>query len=113
MRAAWSQARADLARHERCRKLVSFDIGTLTLRQAFAAALRRQWNIAKGVRATRLWQIERDAEAKRRQTLPPREATILNLQDARFVANMIDSTSRMLAEVAAIDAQIASLRVTQ
>lgn len=40
-----------------------------------------------------------------------RARAIANLEDARSVASMIDSTSRMLAEVAAIDAEISALRL--
>lgn len=51
MRSAWAQARVDLDFSTR------FGAAS-TLRSCFANALRSKWDIAKGIRSTRLWRIE-------------------------------------------------------
>ncbi len=83
----------------------------LTLRDAFASALRRQWDLARGHRACELHRIEQAAEAKRIASLPVIERRLIELTEARMLAVHIDSTTAMLRTVAAIDAQLASLQV--
>ncbi len=83
----------------------------LTLREAFADALRRQWDLARGHRACELHRIAQAAEAKRSAALPVVERRIVELTEARMLAVHIDSTTAMLRTVAAIDAQLASLQV--
>ncbi len=83
----------------------------LSLREAFADALRRQWDLARGYRACELHRIAQAAEAKRRATLPIVERRIVELTEARMLAVHIDSTREMFRTVAAIDAQLASLQV--
>ena len=99
MRSAWAQARVDLARNTRAGI-------PCTLRSCFADALRSKWDIARGVRATRLWRIERAAEEKRRLTLVPIERERLELFDARIIARHIDSFAAMISTVDAIDARL-------
>ena len=102
LRSAWAQARVDLAICTRA------GVPT-TLRQAFASALRSTWDVAKGIRSTRLWRLEQAAEASRRLTLAPIERETLDLRDAREIARHIDSHPVMVREVAAIDARLAQL----
>ncbi len=79
----------------------------LTLREAFADALRRQWDLARGYRACELHRIAQAAEAERRAALPVIERRIVELTEARMLAVHIDSTTEMFRTVAAIDAQLA------
>ena len=102
LRSAWAQARVDLVRLTRAGL-------PCTLRSCFATALRAKWDIARGIRATRLWRVEQAAEAQRRLTLAPVERELLNLRDARVIACHIDSFPEMVREVAAIDARLAQL----
>ncbi len=109
MRTAWACARHAVVRNEagpRSRWWMP-----LTLREAFASALRRQWDLARGHRACELHRLEQAAEATRRATLPDVERRIVELTEARMLAVHIDSTTAMLRTVAAIDAQLASLQV--
>ena len=109
MRTAWASARHAVTRNEAAR----WDRWwlPLTLREAFADALRRQWDLARGHRACELHRIEQAAEARRRALLPAAERCIADLREARMLAVHIDATREMIATVAAIDAQLASLQV--
>lgn len=109
MRTAWACARHAVTRNEAARRDRWWM--PLTLREAFAAALRRQWDLARGHRACELHRIAQAAEAKRRVTLPAAERRVVELTEARMLAVHIDSTREMLATVSAIDAQLASLQV--
>ncbi len=109
MRTAWACARHAVVRNEAARRDRWWL--PLSLREAFADALRRQWDLARGYRACELHRIAQAAENARRATLPAREREILMLLDARAEAPMIDSTTQMLRSLAAIDAQLAGLQV--
>ena len=109
MRTAWASARHTVARNEVARRDRWWM--PLTLREAFASALRRQWDLARGHRACELHRIAQAAEAKRRDTLPIVERRIVELTEARMLAVHIDATREMIATVAAIDAQLADLQV--
>ena len=82
-----------------------------TLRQAFAAGMRRAWDLARGERANAEHRAAMVAEDARRATLSSVEREVLALRDARALATMIDSTRRMVAELAAIDARAAALGI--
>ncbi len=109
MRTAWACARYAVVRNEATRRDRWWL--PLTLREAFADALRRQWDLARGYRACELHRIAQAAEAKRRATLPVIDRHVLELTEARMLAVQIDSTREMFRTVAAIDAQLASLQV--
>ena len=109
MRTAWACARQAVVRNEAARRNKWWL--PLTLREAFADALRRQWDLARGHRACELHRIAQAAEAKRRVTLSAAERCLIDLREARMLAEHIDATREMIATVAAIDAQIASLQV--
>ena len=109
MRTAWACARNAVACNEAARRDRWWM--PLTLREAFASALLRQWDLARGHRACELHRIAQAAEARRRTLLPIAKRRIAELSEARMFAVHIDSTREMLAIVAAIDAQIASLQV--
>src|ERR1700759_3017128 len=66
-------------------------------------ALRDAWSEARLVQ-----QIAQDKA--RYAAMSVRERAIADLEAAKYRARMIDSTTRMFAEMAAIDAQIAILR---
>ena len=68
---------------------------------ALRGALQSAWSTAQSQR----WCFQRDAAAA---ALPAAHATIL---DERTAALMIDSTRRMVVELAAIDARAAALGV--
>lgn len=106
--------RSALMRSARAQARVDLDFNTKfgaasTLRSCFANALRSKWDVARGIRATRRWRLEQDAEAQRRLTLPPVEREILDLREAREIARHIDNFSDMTRTVDAIDARLAAL----
>ncbi len=109
MRTAWASARHAVVRNEAARRDKWWM--PLTLREAFASALRRQWDLARGYRACELHRIAQAAEAERRAALPIIERRIVELTEARMLAVHIDSTREMFRTVAAIDAQLADLQV--
>ena len=109
MRTAWACARNAVVRNEAARRDRWWM--PLTLREAFADALRRQWDLARGHRACELHRIAQAAEARRRVTLPATERRVAELTEARMIAVHIDSTREMLATLSAIDAQLASVQV--
>ena len=107
--AAWISARQAVACNEAARRDKWWS--PLGLREAFRDALRRHWDLARGHRACELHRIAQAAEARRRALLPVVERRVLELREARMLAEHIDSTTEMLRTVAAIDAQLASLQV--
>ena len=109
MRAAWVSARHAVVRNEAIRRDRWWM--PLSLREAFADALRRQWDLARGHRACELHRIAQAAEAKRVAALPVVERRVAELSEARMLAEHIDSTAEMLRTVAAIDAHLAGLQV--
>ena len=109
MRTAWASARHAVVRNEAARRDRWWM--PLSLREAFADALRRQWDLARGHRACELHRIAQAAEARRRALLPIVERRVAELTEARMFAVHIDATREMIATVAAIDAQLASLQV--
>ena len=109
MRTAWAGARHAVARNDAARRDRWWL--PLTLREAFVDALRRAWDLARGHRACELHRIEQAAEARRRALLSIAERCLLELREARMLATHIDATREMIATVAAIDAQLASLQV--
>ena len=109
MRTAWASARHAVVRNEAARRDRWW--APLSLREAFADALRRQWDLARGHRACELHRLAQAAEAKRRVTLPAVERRVVELTEARMLAVHIDSTTEMLRTLSAIDAQLASLQV--
>ncbi len=84
MRTAWACARHAVVRNEATPR--SRWWMPLTLREAFADALRRQWDLARGHRACELHRIEQAAEAKRIAALPAMERRIVELTEARMLA---------------------------
>ena len=108
--AAWAMARAALVPARPIRGYVPPPLPTL--RQAFAAGMRRAWDLARGQRACHRHRIAAAAETTRRSTLPAVEREVLNLRDARAIAPMHDSTRRMVADLVAIDARAATLGVS-
>ena len=109
MSTAWASARHTVARNEAARRDKWWM--PLTLREAFVDALRRQWDLARGHRACELHRLAQAAEAQRRAALSAAERCLVDLREARMVAEHIDSTREMIATVAAIDAQLANLQV--
>ena len=109
MRTAWASARHAVARNEAARRDRWWL--PLSLREAFADALRRQWDLARGYRACELHRIAQAAEAQRRALLPVVERRVAELTEARMFAVHIDATREMIATLSAIDAQLASLQV--
>ena len=109
LRAAWASARHAVACNEADRRDKWWM--PLTLREAFADALRRQWDLARGHRACELHRIAQAAEAKRVADLPVVERRLVELTEARMLAVHIDSTTEMLRTLSAIDAQLAGLQV--
>ena len=109
MTSAWSSARHAVARNDAAHRDRWWL--PLTLREAFADALRRQWDLARGHRACELHRIAQAAEARRRALLPIVERRLAELREARMFAHHIDATREMIATVSAIDAQLASLQV--
>ena len=107
MSAAWASARVAVARNQAAKRDKWWM--PLTLRQAFADALRRVWDLAKGHRASIAHFAAAKAEDSRRSALPVTEREALNLRDARAIAPMTDSTRRMVADIVAIDVRAASL----
>lgn len=110
LRTAWASARHAVARNEAARRDKWWM--PLTLREAFADALRRQWDLARGHRACEMHRIAQAAEAKRVAALPVVERRVAELSEARMLAEHIDSTAEMLRTVAAIDAQLVDLQVS-
>ena len=110
MSAAWAFARAALASSRPVRGYTPPP--PPTLRQVFAAGLRRAWDLARGHRACAEHHAAVEAETVRRATLPAIERDVLALRDARAIAPMLDSTRVMVAELAAINAHAATLGVT-
>ena len=108
MRTAWASARHAVARNEAVRRDKWWM--PLTLREAFADALRRQWDLARGHRACELHRIAQATEVQRRAALPAVERRVLDLTEARMFALQVDSTTEMLRTLSAIDAQLASLQ---
>ena len=106
MSAAWAMARAAVAPGRPVRGYTPPP--PPALRDAFAAGLRRAWDLARGQRAS---AEHRAAETVRRATVPADVLVVEDLLEARTAALMIDSTRRMLAELAAIDAQAAALGI--
>ncbi len=109
MRTAWTCARHSVVRNDAARRDKWWT--PLSLREAFASALRRSWDLARGHRACEMHRIAQAAENARRATLPIVERRIVELTEARMLAVHIDSTREMFRTVAAIDAQLASLQV--
>ena len=109
MRTVWASARHAVVRNEAARRDRWWM--PLSLREAFADALRRQWDLAKGHRACELHRIAQTAEAQRRASLPATERSVADLTEARMFAVHIDSTTEMLRTLSAIDAQLAVLQV--
>ncbi len=108
MRTAWAAARHAVVRNEAAPR--SRWWMPLTLREAFADALRRQWDLARGHRACELHRIEQAAEAERAHLC--RSSSAHRRADrGPHAGGHIDSTREMLRTVAAIDAQLASLQV--
>ena len=83
-----------------------------TLREAFAAGMRRAWDLARGQRACVEHHAAAETETARRSTLPSVEREVLGLRDARAIAPMTDSTRRMVADLVAIDARALALGVS-
>ena len=110
MRRAWASARAALVPPRPIRGFTPAP--RPTLREAFAAGLRRAWDLARGQRACHQHHTAAMAEASRRSALPAIEREVLNLRDARAIAPMHDSTRRMVADLVAIDARAAALGVS-
>lgn len=100
MAAAIEKARRELAGYRRC----GMDC---TWAQAMRFGLVQAWREAKGQRANALQKIRLAEEAAR---MSQKERAIADLEDALAGAAMIDSTRRMAATVASIQAQIAQLR---
>ena len=109
MKSAWINARGHVARNEAAPRDKWWM--PLSLCEAFASALRRQWDLARGHRACELHRIAQAAEAQRRVTLSAAERCIVELREARMLVTHIDATREMFATVAAIDAQLAALQV--
>ena len=109
MSTAWASARHAVARNEAAHRDRWWM--PLTLRKAFADALRRQWDLARGYRACELHRAAQAVETKRIAALPAAERRIVELREARMFAEHVDATREMLATVSAIDAQLASLQV--
>ena len=109
MRTAWTCAHHAVTRNDAARRDRWWS--PLGLREAFRDALRRQWDLARGHRACELHRLAQAAEAQRRATLSAPERCLVELREARMFAVHIDATREMLATVAAIDAQLASLQV--
>ena len=107
--AAWAMARAALVPARPIRGYTPPPLPTL--RQAFAAGMRRAWDLARGQRACIEHHAVATAETTRRSTLPAVEREVLNLRDAHAIAPMTDSTRRMVADLVAIDARAATLGV--
>ena len=109
MRAAWAMARAAVAPGRSIRGYTSPPLPAL--RDAFADGLRRAWDLARGQRAGAEHLAMMVLEDARRAALSAHEAAHAQLLEARTAALMIDSDRRMVAELAAIDAQAAALRI--
>ena len=109
MRTAWASARQAVTRNEAAPRDRWWT--PLTLREAFADALRRHWDLARGHRACELHRVAQAAEAKRRATLSAAERCLVELREARMLATHIDATREMIATLSAIDAQLANLQV--
>ena len=107
--AAWAMARAALVPARPIRGYTPPPLPTL--RQAFAAGMRRAWDLARGQRACHQHYVAAMAEAARRAVLPAVEREVLNLRDARAIAPMTDSTRRMVADLVAIDARALAIGV--
>ena len=107
--AAWAMARAALIPPRPIRGYAPPPLPTL--RQAFAAGMRRAWDFARGQRACIQHHTATVAETARRSALPVVEREVLNLRDARAIAPMLDSTRRMVADLVAIDARAMALGV--
>lgn len=107
---AWEIARAEVVSSDRCRRqFPSLGLDAITVRQAFAAALRKAWGEARGALNYLRWSAERDAEMEARKLLDDRTREILSVRDQRATADGIDSTVRFLATVRQIDARLAAL----
>ncbi len=109
MRAAWAMARAAVAPGRPIRGYTPPP--PPSMRDAFAAGLRRAWDLARGQRACAEHRAMMVVEDARRATAPADVLAVEDLLEARTAALMIDSTRRMLAELAAIDAQAAALGI--
>lgn len=109
MSAAWAMARAAVAPGRPIRGYTPPP--PPSLRDAFAAGLRRAWDLARGQRACIEHSAVMAVEDARRAALPAVEREILALREARALAPMTDSTRRMVAELAAIDAQAATMGI--
>ena len=107
--AAWAFARAALILPRPIRGYTPPPLPTL--RQAFAAGMRRTWDLARGQRACHQHHVATMAEAARRSAMPAVQREVLNLRDARAIAPMTDSTRRMVADLVAIDARALALGV--
>ena len=105
--AAWAFARAALVPPRPIRGYVPPPLPTL--RQAFAAGMRRAWDLARGQRACHQHHAAAMAETARRSALPAFEREVLALRDARALAPMLDSDRAMVAEMSAINARAAAL----
>lgn len=102
MRRAWAYAYAGVTAATRAR------IAT-TLQAQFRTALVRVSDEAKSARALAIWAAEQDAAAEARQQIDVRTCEIEALRFERTAANGIDSTTRILATVRAIDARLIAL----
>lgn len=109
MGAAWAMARAAVAPGHPIRGYTPPP--PPSLRDAFAAGLRRAWDLARGQRASAEHRAMMVLEDTRRAALPAREAAHADLLEARTAALMIDCTRRMVVELAAIEVQAAALGI--
>ena len=107
--AAWAMARAALVPARPIRGYVPPPLPIL--RQAFAAGMRRAWDLARGQRGCFRHHLAAVAEDARRSALPAVEREVLALRDARAISPMTDSTRRMVADIVAIDARALALGV--
>ena len=107
---AWAMARAALVPARPIRGYTPLPLPTL--RQAFAAGMRRAWDLARGQRACFRHHLAATAEDARRSALPVVEREILALRDARAIAPMLDSDRAMVAELSAINARSVALGVS-
>ena len=108
--AAWVMARAALVPPRPIRGYTPPPLPTL--REAFAAGMRRAWDLARGQRACLQHHATAAAETARRAVLPAVEREVLNLRDARAIAPMTDSTRAMVVDLVAIDARALALGVS-
>ena len=83
-----------------------------TLRETFADALRRTWDLARGQRACLEHRAVAEAEGGCRSALPDVERQVLALRDAYAIAPMTNSIRSMMVDLVAIEARAAALGVS-